>query len=1398
MADDNYWPPNQFSASDDADDQLSIDLDSLWQILDDPPDSAAQNRPDDSSLKSMGAVSEEASSVVTKLPGTVRLSASFNSEASDSMTRGSDGSVESSGNSVIFDCANLEPSIQNGSPVHSSSGSLTDWVLQVSSRETSAADRDVISQIASSCSREETKETQSEVPHRSTTFSFASGDSIHVSDVGGAWDSKYLRNDAEFEFRFYDVSDSSFNQSRENSGISHGTYCDSGEAAIGETSFMDVDIGYNSASYTQSSSCEFPGAISQASGQYSAMQYSMSPEDSFYFSPMRDYLPGNFILESVSTDDEIVGNIKEERDGLVTHNAGSSDLRFFDSQMGRGGGAVSEASLTGYSGVRGLSVKSEDGNLAWNTSKHSQPKVSCKNEAVSAKEEKDGELSQGASLQSFKTFDGVVRRKSSDLAELSVNKSLLQSLSSKSAVAAKYEREDVFLSSEGAHHAFDKTEDESCRKLIPEFCKKEETDKLTQFKNRASVSHQSVQGKALVYGSDHDDDSDICILEDLSEPACQSFSSSNGRSLVTPVLSSVGDPLNHMGVGGVRLKSNDERLVYRVALQDLSQPRSEATPPDGLVAVPLLRHQRIALAWMIQKEIASLNCRGGILADDQGLGKTISTIALLLTERSPSSVLCTMNNQKRETETLNLEDDEEGELQLDGSTHNVESCQVNTSRSSTNMRNPSVKTKGRPAAGTLVVCPTSVLRQWSEELHNKVTSKANLSILIYHGSNRTKDPVELAKFDVVLTTYAIVSMEVPKQPLADEINNETEKQNHGLSMGLSSSKKRKYPPSSTSRSYKGKKGMDSELFEAVARPLAKVEWFRVVLDEAQSIKNHRTQTARACWGLRAKRRWCLSGTPVQNSIDDLYSYFRFLKYEPYAAYKSFCSTIKAPIQKSPTKGYRKLQAVLKTFMLRRTKGTLLDGEPIICLPPKTIELKKVDFTVEERDFYCRLEADSRAQFAEYAAAGTVKQNYVNILLLLLRLRQACDHPLLVGGCGSNSVWRTSAETAKKLPREKQVHLLHCLEASLAICGICNDPPEDAAVTTCGHVFCNQCICEHLTGDEKQCPTADCKARLCVSSVFSRATLKSTLDHTGQESNTECSGAESGSSGTISSVGSFDSSKIKAALEFLQSLSKPCKVTSSSSSLISLEESSSCRRVASDPLPGKLYEDTTSNQKMDSCRGSNDLVSVVGEKAIVLSSSSLISVDESSSCPKKSSDPQIANKKMDLDRGSNDVVSVVGEKAIVFSQWTRMLDLLENGLKISAINYRRLDGTMSVAARDKAVKDFNNLPEVSVMIMSLKAASLGLNMVAACHVLLLDLWWNPTTEDQAIDRAHRIGQTRPVKVLRLTVKDTVEDRILALQQKKREMVSSAFGEDETGSGQTSLTVEDLNYLFSFNE
>ncbi|KAJ6999749.1 hypothetical protein NC653_010483 [Populus alba x Populus x berolinensis] len=850
------------------------------------------------------------------------------------------------------------------------------------------------------------------------------------------------------------------------------------------------------------------------------------------------------------------------------------------------------------------------------------------------------------------------------------------------------------------------------------------------------VSPESIQSNSSGSKSHVDDDPDICILDDISQPARSNQCFAPSKPIVPLQHPTYNDSLHHSTVEGTRFKANDEQLVLRVALQDLAQPKSEAVPPDGVLAVPLLRHQRIALSWMVQKETSSLHCSGGILADDQGLGKTVSTIALILKERAPLYRVDAVAIKKEECETLNLDDDDDGVIEIGRLKKGADGSQVKSNQSSTKSLNSPGQSKGRLAAGTLIVCPTSVLRQWADELHTKVTTEANLSVLVYHGSNRTKDPSEVAKYDVVVTTYSIVSMEVPKQPLADEDEEKQRMEGDDVPhLGLSYGKKRKYPPTSRKKGLKNKKGMDSAMLESIARPLAKVAWFRVVLDEAQSIKNHRTQVARACWGLRAKRRWCLSGTPIQNAIDDLYSYFRFLRYEPYAVYKLFCSAIKVPIQKNPAKGYRKLQAVLKTVMLRRTKGTLLDGEPIINLPPKVVELKKVDFTEEERDFYTRLEIDSRAQFKEYAAAGTVKQNYVNILLMLLRLRQACDHPLLVKGLDSNSLGGSSIEMAKKLPQEKQLCLLKCLEASLAICGICSDSPEDAVVSVCGHVFCKQCICEHLTGDDNQCPVSNCKVRLNVSSVFSKATLNSSLS---DEPDQDSSGSELVAAVSSSSDNRpHNSSKIRATLEVLQSLTKPkdclskCKFSENS-----VDGNVACRETSSGST-GSLNDGTDKRHP-----------------------------------PAK----------------------VVGEKAIVFSQWTGMLDLLEACLKSSSIQYRRLDGTMSVVARDKAVKDFNSLPEVSVMIMSLKAASLGLNMVAACHVLLLDLWWNPTTEDQAIDRAHRIGQTRKVTVLRLTVKNTVEDRILALQQKKREMVASAFGEDENGGRQTRLTVDDLNYLF----
>lgn len=782
---------------------------------------------------------------------------------------------------------------------------------------------------------------------------------------------------------------------------------------------------------------------------------------------------------------------------------------------------------------------------------------------------------------------------------------------------------------------------------------------------------------------------------------------------------SVNDPLHYPGTAEERAAAADERLIFQAALQDLNQPKVEARLPEGLLSVSLLRHQRIALAWMLQKETGSVHCSGGILADDQGLGKTISMIALIQMQRSAQDKSKAKDLDAIKAEALNLDDDDEN-----GGPASQETNQCGEIDGVEVITDARTSIKGfrrrRSAAGTLVVCPASVLRQWARELDEKVTDDAHLSVLIYHGGSRTKKPAELAKYDVVLTTYAIVTNEVPKQALVEEDDDDQKNgERFGISSDFSSSKKRK-KPSLSKRGKKGRKGFDADDFDPNCGTLAKVSWFRVILDEAQTIKNHRTQVARACCSLRAKRRWCLSGTPIQNAIDELFSYFRFLRYDPYAEYKSFCTQIKFPIAINSINGYKKLQAILRAIMLRRTKGTVIDGEPIINLPPKTIQLKKVAFSSEERAFYNKLEAESRSQFKAYAAAGTVKQNYANILLMLLRLRQACDHPKLVKRESYNSVGRASSEMAKKLPKEMVENLLKQLETSLVTCSVCDDVPEDAVVTMCGHVFCNQCVSDYLTGEDNTCPTPGCREQLGPEAVYSKAALKKCV--TGDVNGDPSSLSEFDEKSIMENE--YSSSKIRTAIEILESCCKSKDTYLESDILVQ-------------------------------CNGDS---SNLGERDSELQSNGPI-------------------------------------KAIVFSQWTGMLNLVERALNQSGFRYERLDGTMSLAARDRAVKEFNTNPEVTVMLMSLKAGNLGLNMVAASHVILLDLWWNPTTEDQAIDRAHRIGQTRAVTVSRLTVKDTVEDRIIALQEDKRNMVASAFGEDQSGGTASRLTVEDLRYLFN---
>lgn len=153
----------------------------------------------------------------------------------------------------------------------------------------------------------------------------------------------------------------------------------------------------------------------------------------------------------------------------------------------------------------------------------------------------------------------------------------------------------------------------------------------------------------------------------------------------------------------------------------------------------------------------------------------------------------------------------------------------------------------------------------------------------------------------------------------------------------------------------------------------------------------------------------------------------------------------------------------------------------------------------------------------------------------------------------------------------------------------------------------------------------------------------------------------------------------------------------------------------------------------------------------------------------------------------------GHSSLIFSQFTSSLDLIEPLLKEKNISYLRLDGKTSVVKRKALVDQFQNSEKPLVFLMSLKAGGVGLNLTRASYVFHLDPWWNPAAERQASDRAHRIGQTQTVMIMHLIMKDTIEEKIMLLKQKKMDLFNEVFSLQEAHSGK--LSREDFEFLLS---
>jgi hypothetical protein len=171
-----------------------------------------------------------------------------------------------------------------------------------------------------------------------------------------------------------------------------------------------------------------------------------------------------------------------------------------------------------------------------------------------------------------------------------------------------------------------------------------------------------------------------------------------------------------------------------------------------------------------------------------------------------------------------------------------------------------------------------------------------------------------------------------------------------------------------------------------------------------------------------------------------------------------------------------------------------------------------------------------------------------------------------------------------------------------------------------------------------------------------------------------------------------------------------------------------------------------------------------------------------------------NHSIKLDELAREITENIGDhKALVFSQFLGMLALIRERLKELDVKYEYFDGSTSAVDREKAIQAFQNDDSCRVFLISLKAGGVGLNLTAADYVYIVDPWWNPAVEQQAIDRTHRIGQTKNIFAYRMICKDTIEDKILQLQEKKRILAKDLIADDD--GFVKSLTRADVEYLFS---
>ncbi|KAL8399177.1 hypothetical protein RB596_007850 [Gaeumannomyces avenae] len=782
------------------------------------------------------------------------------------------------------------------------------------------------------------------------------------------------------------------------------------------------------------------------------------------------------------------------------------------------------------------------------------------------------------------------------------------------------------------------------------------------------------------------------------------------------------------------------------------------------ITVKLLPHQQEGVEWMKGRELGPVKRgkvpKGGILADDMGLGKTLQSLSLIISSPKPGK------------------DDAGWKKRYDGI-----------------------------GKGTLVVAPLALIRQWEAEIAEKVSADKRLNVCVHHGPSRTKKYTELAKYDVVITTYQILVSE------------------HGHST------------------------------DAVGAGCFGIHWFRVILDEAHSIKNRNAKATKACCALRAEFRWCLTGTPMQNNLDELQSLVNFLRIAPYDNLKHWREFIDQPMKGG--KGHlaiRRLHSILRCFMKRRTKEILKeegalnpggkkaleaaaakgDGEAAKAPAFKVTERKVVavsaKFSPAERRFYARLE-ERADESLQRMMKGRV--NYANALVLLLRLRQACNHPKLVGVKPEKDKDALSMDTVQPKKAEADIDDLADALGGMGIeskqCDVCMSglTREEAKK---GRSVCEACEedraqfnSEAPEGKKPKKPKKDKKHKTSKKTAKEVANSDAqkrkprnrmaVIDSDDEEDDANwIVGEDQRGALRLGKAGGDEDENAEGGGEWLES---------EDSVHHSEDEQNDASRLSS-----FIVDDENDKSKVTTAADSDDdsLASVSEIHAKAQKKKNASTVDESDASSDSGSDSESESEEDSAVSGSGDesdddqwdnkdssgrvvpsakirnLLEILHKEAqehkfIVFSQFTSMLDLIEPFLEKDGFKYARYDGSMKNELREESLHALRNDRKTRLLLCSLKCGSLGLNLTAATRVVILEPFWNPFIEEQAIDRVHRLTQTVDVIVYKLTVEKSVEERILELQNKKRLLAEQAIEGGMKKKDALGLGLQEMLALFN---